>query len=415
MSQQPLEDDPAYQQFCERLEGLRGQMPLHKPNDFLVQRILRQLPRADKPPRRAAFLRWISPFALGGALASAGFLIFSPNAPFQLVRKMPATFVLENTQAKTVHLVGDFNQWSTNATQMVQKDGKWATTVRLAPGRYQYKFLVDGKEWVKHPSTQAEVTDGYGGYNGVIETTVPTGSRVTPTLVFGTSSSEDPRTPQESAVLAAFPQIIQEARSRHLPKDLLERRVREGLSKNISQDRIAARLTSLLTDYQTANYWLADAGVTSPANKAYGLDGLTELIATGFSDADWRLYRQAMPTPRSVTELVQGAQCAHLWQRTGAAPEAWQPILRKAAEQNRIQDLLVVSQTVRAEQIHPQRVMNALQNGLDNNKNTQNILSEMRSVAALPNSLLPLDNPQARVDKPLQDPVPLAETPVGAE
>jgi len=47
-------------------------------------------------------------------------------------------------------------------------DGHWEATVALAPGRYQYKFIVDG-EWITDPKAQENVRNYHGTLNSVIE------------------------------------------------------------------------------------------------------------------------------------------------------------------------------------------------------------------------------------------------------
>jgi len=42
--------------------------------------------------------------------------------------------------------------------------GVWKTTVTLAPGRYAYRFLIDG-EWVNDPNCDEEVPNDYGSHN----------------------------------------------------------------------------------------------------------------------------------------------------------------------------------------------------------------------------------------------------------
>ena len=49
--------------------------------------------------------------------------------------------------AREVYLAGTFNAWVPHSLRM-EKDaqGLWGRTVDLAPGTYEYKFVVDG-EW----------------------------------------------------------------------------------------------------------------------------------------------------------------------------------------------------------------------------------------------------------------------------
>ena len=66
-------------------------------------------------------------------------------------------------------LCGEFNGWSPEAGPMTRhEDGHWEAIVALRPGRYEYKFLVDG-EWLADPGVEQTVTNGYGSVNSVIE------------------------------------------------------------------------------------------------------------------------------------------------------------------------------------------------------------------------------------------------------
>lgn len=83
-------------------------------------------------------------------------------------RKTPGTvFVCEiNPKAKVVYLVGEFNNWNPFADRMIRRKGAFQKTLQLEPGKYQYKFLVDG-EWHTDPSTE-QVSNEFGTTNNVI-------------------------------------------------------------------------------------------------------------------------------------------------------------------------------------------------------------------------------------------------------
>jgi 1,4-alpha-glucan branching enzyme len=56
------------------------------------------------------------------------------------------TFTLNAPEANSVALAGDFTSWELTPKPMKKnKDGVWKTTVALGPGRYEYKFIVDGQ------------------------------------------------------------------------------------------------------------------------------------------------------------------------------------------------------------------------------------------------------------------------------
>lgn len=72
--------------------------------------------------------------------------------------------------AQRVALVGDFSAWN-HWSHMMRKSasGLWETTVELAPGRYQYKFLVNDNQWLTDPKAQVKASNQYGTDNSVIE------------------------------------------------------------------------------------------------------------------------------------------------------------------------------------------------------------------------------------------------------
>ena len=85
------------------------------------------------------------------------------------VPRVKVTFVLLICDAKRVSLSGEFNGWSPDATPMRRhSDGHWETTVDLAPGRYEYKFVVNG-EWIPDPLAHEHVWNRHGTLNSVIE------------------------------------------------------------------------------------------------------------------------------------------------------------------------------------------------------------------------------------------------------
>lgn len=76
-------------------------------------------------------------------------------------------FELDAPQAASVLLAGDFTGWQAEPIQLKKdRDGRWKITVSLAPGTYQYRFMVDGV-WVDDPRAQARVANPFGSANCV--------------------------------------------------------------------------------------------------------------------------------------------------------------------------------------------------------------------------------------------------------
>jgi hypothetical protein len=68
-----------------------------------------------------------------------------------------------------IFLAGNFNDWNPANEKYVltdeDGDGMWSITVKLMPGTYQYKFVIDG-QWYKDPHSPSDAPDGFGGRNG---------------------------------------------------------------------------------------------------------------------------------------------------------------------------------------------------------------------------------------------------------
>src|SRR3989338_636738 len=79
-------------------------------------------------------------------------------------------FSLEAGGAKEVYLVGDFNNWGLSNTSLLWRteDGRWQKRLHLEPGRYRYKFVIDG-HWVTDPSNDHLEPNPYGGVDSVLE------------------------------------------------------------------------------------------------------------------------------------------------------------------------------------------------------------------------------------------------------
>ncbi|MFO7914071.1 MAG: alpha-amylase family glycosyl hydrolase [Candidatus Krumholzibacteriales bacterium] len=85
--------------------------------------------------------------------------------------KVPVTFMYqpEGGEPAGVYLAGTFNDWSDSATPMTDNDGDgiYSVELKLDPGRYQYKFVVDGS-WITDTTAEEFDDDGFGGKNSVL-------------------------------------------------------------------------------------------------------------------------------------------------------------------------------------------------------------------------------------------------------
>ena len=75
---------------------------------------------------------------------------------------------LTHATAQEVCIAGSFNDWHPSVTPMVRlDDGKWAKELALPPGRYEYRFVVDG-QWVDDPAATDLIPNPFGTPNAVL-------------------------------------------------------------------------------------------------------------------------------------------------------------------------------------------------------------------------------------------------------
>lgn len=179
-------------EFAQRAgSALRTAEPL--PAEFEERVMLAVTSDGDRGPlaRRVTSRSWwmrphrvtLSP--LGGLALAAGFAAVIATGAYGVAGRLgfpagasavaPADtvhlvrFVLVDPTASRVALAGDFNGWSAEARPLSASGvaGVWTVTVPLAPGRYEYAFVVDGTRWIADPLSR-RVADEFGGESSVI-------------------------------------------------------------------------------------------------------------------------------------------------------------------------------------------------------------------------------------------------------
>ena len=106
--------------------------------------------------------RWITdptnPYISGSGDQENSFMAFNPTH----------TFVLDTyPDAKQVILSGSFNGWREDGYRMARKDGHWTFPIWLMPGKYTYKFIVNGK-WITDPANPLWEPNETGTNNSVV-------------------------------------------------------------------------------------------------------------------------------------------------------------------------------------------------------------------------------------------------------
>jgi hypothetical protein len=118
-------------------------------------------------------------YALAGGLAVAAAVstsVLQPAAPVNLPAATPARVIVQfrlgDAGAHEVALAGDFNGWHPIHRLHRAEAGVWSVDVALAPGVYNYVFVVDGKAWRLDPLAP-RVTDGFGGSSSRVAVLAP--------------------------------------------------------------------------------------------------------------------------------------------------------------------------------------------------------------------------------------------------
>ena len=78
----------------------------------------------------------------------------------------------EASGAKTVQLLGDFNNWDKSAEPMsALKSNDFTATLELESGKeYQFRYLIDGNIWKNEAQADSHVANSFGEENSVVST-----------------------------------------------------------------------------------------------------------------------------------------------------------------------------------------------------------------------------------------------------
>ena len=91
-----------------------------------------------------------------------------PKATPTKSQKRRVTFALTAPEAQAVAVTGNFCDWLPDV-HMLKRDGKgtWKKMMMLEPGRYEYRFVVDG-HWWDDQACMERVANSYGTHNCIL-------------------------------------------------------------------------------------------------------------------------------------------------------------------------------------------------------------------------------------------------------
>ncbi|MGH7568987.1 MAG: isoamylase early set domain-containing protein [Gemmatimonadales bacterium] len=185
----PDDNDPVIERIAQEL---RRPVHVDPAVDARIMALVETLP----VPRRGlgAVWRWLrrphtvtlTPLrglALAAGLAALAVLLRAGGSERTTAFVAPAAaaralvqFVIVAPAARSVVVVGDFNDWDPAATPLraAAPAGRgeaadvWSVALPLPPGRYRYAFIVDGTRWLADPSAPRAAGDDFGTPNSVV-------------------------------------------------------------------------------------------------------------------------------------------------------------------------------------------------------------------------------------------------------
>ena len=146
------------------------------------ERVMAALQR-PAPPRRSRLVWWlVTPravilrmrpvwtLALAAGLALLTLLPARRSRPDVGEEEGIAQFVARFPGARSVAVVGSFNDWRAGSIALEDRDhdGVWRGVVVLPTGAHEYMFVVDGERWVADPLAGRYVADDFGRENSLL-------------------------------------------------------------------------------------------------------------------------------------------------------------------------------------------------------------------------------------------------------
>jgi hypothetical protein len=172
----PADQREAYARLTAAAQLLEAPPPVSVADRVMAE--IRQMPaepRAGSTGRRLG--RWLTrpravtfrlrpawTLALAAGLAAILLIPAGPGSLTPGATQGIARFVGHFPGARSVEVVGSFNDWSRGMLHLRDDDhdGIWHGDAVLPAGQHEYMFVVDGERWVADPLAGRYVDDGFG-------------------------------------------------------------------------------------------------------------------------------------------------------------------------------------------------------------------------------------------------------------
>lgn len=91
-------------------------------------------------------------------------------------RLVSVQFVLDAREvpdARSISVVGDFNDWDVAATPLTLTRGAWSVSLSTTQGRHVYAFVINGERWIADPRAPKAADADFGRPGSVIIVPTP--------------------------------------------------------------------------------------------------------------------------------------------------------------------------------------------------------------------------------------------------
>lgn len=173
---------PELRREVERVEAAAALLATLPEGASLVARVLADI-RRPAPTRASRLIRWFTTpraitfrirpawsLALAAVAALLTLIPIETSGPVLGEEEGIAQFVGRFPGARSVHVVGSFNDWRPGMIPLedADHDGVWRAALVLPAGAYEYMFVVDGERWVPDRLAERFVEDDFGRENSVV-------------------------------------------------------------------------------------------------------------------------------------------------------------------------------------------------------------------------------------------------------
>ena len=163
-------DKETEKQLLGRLRKYGWRVDVDNPRMLVLSKEMQAVGDLNDPGRRTGMIEDHPNFADRFPSQSdnwvVGFNRFVGKYPFAVRDSLITFFLKGHTSARHVLLAGSFTNWQYGALEMHKTDSGWISVVSLRPGKYWYKFIIDGG-WTIDRDNQLSEDDGQGNENSV--------------------------------------------------------------------------------------------------------------------------------------------------------------------------------------------------------------------------------------------------------